>query len=49
MPAYLVRRFNHAGITWHNPNVKGVIGTPLGMAETCFTLLFNEQIQGQGK
>lgn len=49
MPAYLGGRFNYAGLKWHGPNVKGVINTPLGLAETCYTLLLNEPNTGARK
>lgn len=49
MPAYLGGRFRCAGVKWHGPNVKGVIDTPLGQAETSFTLVLNDPDTGSRK
>ncbi|GFI50559.1 ornithine cyclodeaminase [Lachnospiraceae bacterium] len=49
MPAFLGGRFNCAGIKWHGPNVKGVIETPLGCSETCYTLILNDPDTGRRK
>ena len=49
MPAYLGGRFNHVGVKWHGPNVKGVIDTPSGKAETCYTLILNDPDTGERK
>lgn len=49
MPAYLGGRFHCAGVKWHGPNYKGVIDTPLGKAETCYTLILNDPDTGTRK
>lgn len=47
MPAYLGGRFHCAGVKWHGPNFKGVIDTPLGKSETCYTLVLNDPDTGR--
>ena len=49
MPSYLGGRFRCAGVKWHGPNIKGAIDTPLGKAETSFTLILNDPDTGSRK